>query len=434
MLASAGVAVFMVSAVGCSGGSHSSPAVLPDASSSRAAAPLAAPLAAASPPITAPVTIPYPYTSSYTTTTWTSATSKPKVTKGTDDGTTIVQFSLDKKTGIYLVPETIVSKTGYKEVLNSSVGFLPVPGGGVGQVILSDNYTFVQGPFSETGMDTYPQGEAAPDFPLRKNRTWSGAANHTSFYNDVLTGSGAFEQNVSSNVWFDGTYTGQTNFSSTAGSANQDNYASTTNVTLNGSSTYTLAEPAAGYNILTQVFYPPNGPRDAVTSYGVKPIPYKAGTVLMPAWYDPAKLSNVFYADNWQVTGAGTMPSTCGKRTGQAATVVLENSYDVDPVQGTNDSYTATYYMTTLAPGQYWFACIVEDYTDTTYANGWVMSSGHWGKPSSQEVGTEVLIASGAKPSTSSLREVAQLHSLSFLTPVRLRAQVARMGLKHPSR
>jgi hypothetical protein len=429
-LAAAAVAAAFLGAAGCSAGARSGATMLPNAGGAAAIAPQAKP----TPPVTAPVRIPYPYTNTYTTTTWSSAHAAPKRTTGSDTGTTTVKFVRDKKTGIYLVPETIVSNLGYKEVLNSAVGFLRLPSGGIAQVILSDNYTYTQGKFRETGMDTYPQGEAAPDFPLTTGRTWSGAANHTSFYNEVLTGAGAFEENVSSNVSSNGTYTGQTSFSSTKGVANQDNYASTTNVTLNGSSTYTLAEPARRYNLLTQVFSPPNGHKQTVTTYGVEPLPYKPGTVVLPSWYNLTTLNNVFYADNWQVIGPATMPSDCGSRTGQAATEVDETSYDVDPVQGTNNDYTAKYYMASLATGQYWFACIVENYTNTTFANGWVMGAGHWGTPSSRQVGKEVLIAQGATPPARALAGVHGLQALSFITPVRMRAQVARLGLRSRAR
>ena len=427
-LASASVLAVLVVAAGCSAGTHApGSALLPNAGGSAPAS-----FAQATPPVTAPVTIPYPYTETYATTTWAGPTAKPVTTNGSDDGTITVKFKLDPKTGNYLVPEIIKSKLGYKEVLDSTIGFLPVPSGGIAQVILSDNYTFAEGPFTETGMDTYPQGEAAPYFPLKPGRTWSSAANHTSFYDEVLTGKGAFEENVSTNAFANGTYTGQTSFSSTHGFKNQDNFASTTSVTLSGSSTYTLAMPAAHYNLLTQVFYPPNGNKVAVTSFGVKPIPYKPGTVVLPAWYDLSALGNVLYADDWRVVGKATMPPDCGNRTGQASTLVTEASFDVDPVQGTNDAYVAKYYMASLAQGQYWFACIVENFTDTTYANDWVMSGGHWGGPTSQQVGKEVLIASGAKPTASQLRSIGGLHALSFVTPLRLHAQVHRLGLKPP--
>jgi len=382
------------------------------------AASAARPLAAATPPVTAPVTIPYPYTNVSTTTTYKSASAKGVSKTTHETGTTTVQFLLDKKTGVYLVPETIKSSLGYTEVLDSAIAF-PQYNGGTAQIILSDNYTYTQGTYTETGLDTYPQGQNSFDFPLTKGLRWSAAAAHVSSDNQTVTGSGAFSQNDASNVTADGQYTAQTSFSSTGGS-NQDNYASTTSVSLSAASVYTLSEPAAGYNTLTQTFKMPAsaGKSIPVTSSGKKPIPYAAGTVNVPNWYPNGKLPRALYADNYLVPGTAAMPSTCGKTwSGKTASVVLENNIDVDPVQGFNNTSRTTYYLTSLAKGQFWFACIITNYTDATYANGWVNGAGAWGKPSSVTTGVETLIATGAKPSLQSSASIPALHTLAFITP-----------------
>jgi hypothetical protein len=356
------------------------------------------PNAAATPPVTAPVTIPYPYTDKYTTTTYASATSKGKTTTTDDTGTTTVKFSLDKKTGVYDVPEIIKSKLGYSETLNSAITFPPYKGG-TAQIILSDNYVFTEGTFLETGLDTYPQGENSFDFPLTTGRTWSAAANHLSSFNQSLPGKHGFDENSSVNELADGEYTGQLSFSSTAGAANQDNFGSTTAVTLSTPSLYTLSLRAAGFNPLTQTFDLPSSGKIAVKSSGKGPLPVKRGTVKVPDWYPaPGTLPSVLYSDNFKVMGTATTPSTCGSRAGVSATEVVEKFANLDPVQGFYDTYTATYYLQTLAKGQFWFSCIIESYTSDTYANGWVLSKGSWGGYTQQQIGTETLIAGTVKP------------------------------------
>jgi hypothetical protein len=163
-----------------------------------------------------------------------------------------------------------------------------------------------------------------------------------------------------------------------------------------------------------------------VTSAGVKPLPVKPGTVQVSDWYPGSGgLPDTLYSDNFRVSGTATMPSSCGSRKGGSATKVVESFANLDPVQGFYDTYTATYYLTTLAKGQYWFACIVEDYENNTYANGWAMSAGSWGGLSSQQIGTEVLIASKVKSSMSpASRAIASLPLLAF-PPVTFRAQFA---------
>ena len=117
---------------------------------------IAHPMAAATPPVTAPVTIPYPYTNTWKTTTWSGPSAKPKTKPGSESGKIVVKFTVDKKTGVYFVPETIDSNAGYTEVLNSAITFPPYKKG-TAQIILSDNFSYVQGPYTETGLDTYPQ-------------------------------------------------------------------------------------------------------------------------------------------------------------------------------------------------------------------------------------------------------------------------------------
>jgi hypothetical protein len=358
------------------------------------------PQGAPTPPVTAPVTIPYPYTNVWTTTTWAGPTGKPVSQKGSDTGTTTVIFKLDKKTGVYDVPEIIKSKLGYTEVLNSAIGFLPHRGG-IAQIILSDNYSYVQGPFTETGMDTYPSGENSFDFPLTSGRRWSAAAAHTSYYNASQSGRGAFAENVAYTEAADGTYTGQTSYSMTKGGKNQDNYASTTSVALAAPAVYTLSMRAAGYNELAQSFALPNAGVIDVTSSGKKPLPVARGTVKVPDWYPGhGALPSTLYSDRFLVIGTATMPSVCGARAGGSSSEVVEDFANLDPVQGFYDTYRAMYYLAKLANGQYWFACIIEKYTNDTYANGWVMSAGDWGKLSSRQIGTEILIASGVKSAT----------------------------------
>ncbi len=418
-------AALLIAIGACSGGTQHG-ALVPDAGGNAAA-----PFAMAAPPVTAPVTIPYPYTSKYTTQTWTGPTANPVVSSGRDDGVTTVKFALDKKTGIYDVLETIASKLGYKEVLNSAISF-PKFEGGTAQIILSDNYSYVQGGLTQTGLDTYPQTQDSINFPLTPGRRWSAAAMHLSSYGIVLGGKGGFAENSSTNEAADGGYTSQVSFSSTHGAANQDNYASTTDVRLGGPSTYRLSEPAAGYNTLTQTFALPANGKIAVTSSGKPPIPFKAGTVRVKTWYPRGggSLPRPLYADNWRVAGSATMPAQCGKRQGQASTKVVETSWNIDPVQGFDDSYTALYYLTSLAKGQYWFACIVENYTNENWANGWVMSSGNWGGPYSKTVGTEVLLATGAKPSADALRTVSAMHVLEFVPPALEHVRLARLGIR----
>lgn len=351
--------------------------------------------AAATPPVTAPVRIPYPYVNKSTTTTYTGRSGKPKTTTSTDRGTTIVQFFRDAKTGVYDVPETIKSKLGYTEVLNSAIAFPSSYKGGTAQIILSDNFTYTATPFVETGLDTYPKGQDSIEFPLTTGRRWSAAANHLSSTNQTLTGTGAYSENSSVNVAADGTYTGQTSFSSTSKRfANQDNYASTTAVVAGGPSIFTLSMPAAGFNQLTQTFALPVAGQISVKSSGKNPLPVKKGTVKVPDWYPAGgSLRNPLYFDRFRVVGAATMPSSCESRAGSASTKVVESYGSLDPVQGFYDTYTATYYMATLATGQYWFACIIEAYENDTYANGWVYSTGATGRLTSKQIGTETLIA-----------------------------------------
>lgn len=372
--------------------------------------------ARATPPVTAPVIIPYPYTNVWTTTTWAGPTAKPVAKKGSDSGTTTVSFLLDKKTGVYDVPEVVASKSGSKEVLKSAIGFL-AHNGGIAQIILSDNYTFTAGPFVETGMDTYPNGQNSVDFPMTAGLRWSAAASHTSYVNIQQSGKGAYGENTALTEAADGTYRAQTSFSSTRGGQNQDNYASTTLVALGRPSVYTLSERAAGFNLLTQTFALPRTNRIAVTSSGTPPLPVRTGTAKVPDWYPgPGPLPSVLYADDFRVSGSATIPASCGPRKGGTATKVVERFANLDPVQGFYNTYTATYYLTVLSKHQFWFACIIEDYTNTTYANGWVMNGGGWGKPTSQQIGTEILIASKVRTAAepANVRAIEALPMLPF--------------------
>ena len=395
------LAVFALAALAaCSGQSQNSGA-LPTAPQ-NALYRAGAPNAAATPPVTAPVTIPYPYVNTYTTTTYTSASSGGKSTTTTDAGTTTVKFRLDKKTGVYDVPEIIKSKLGYSEILNSAIAFPLSYKGGTAQIILSDNYTYTAGSLLQTGLDTFPQGQNSIDFPLTTGRKWSAAANHVSSVNVSTPGKHGFSENSAVTENADGSYTGQLSYSSTVGSANQDNFASTTAVALGTPALYTLAMPASGFNQLTQTFNLPSGGKIAVKSSGKKPLPVKRGTVKVPDWYpSPGTLPSVLYSDDWNVMGPATTPPTCKAQGGKSSTEVVENFTNLDPVQGFYDTYTATYYLLSLAPGQYWFACIIENYTNDTYANGWAMSKGSWGGLTQKQVGTETLIATGAKPAAS---------------------------------
>lgn len=377
-----------------------------------------APGTAPTPPVTAPVSIPYPYTNEWTTKTWSGPTAKPVSSKGSDDGVTTVKFMLDKKSGIYDVLERIKSKTGYVENLHSAIGFLP-HAGGIAQIILSDDLSFVQGPFTETGMDTYPHGENSFDFPLTTGRRWSAAAGHTSYINESLSGKGAFEENVSDTVTADGTYTGQTSFSNLGRSKIQDNYASTTRVSSDRPSKYTLSERAEGYNKLTQIFELPSGGNIDVKSKGHEPLPFKRGTVQVPDWYPGhGSLPHPLYFDRFHVTGPATMPPSCGSRSGDASTEVIEEFADLDPVQGFYNTYDAFYYLARLAKGEYWFACIVEKYKNETFANGWAMSAGNWGKLSSRQIGTEILIAAKVKDDSLAVQsQGVALPSVAFPLP-----------------
>lgn len=389
-------AAALIGIAACSGRSSTGEGALPAANQASFHNPLV-PAASPTPPVTAPVTIPYPYTNKWVTKTWAGPTAKPVSTKGSDAGVTTVKFALNKKTGIYSVLERIKSKYGSVENLDSAIGFLRHHGG-IAQIILSDDYNYVAGTFSETGMDTYPQGQNSFDFPLTTGRRWSAAALHTSYVNEYQSGKGSFAENTAYTEGAKGTYDSQTNFSSLGRSKIQDNYASTTKVLLGSPSVYTLSEPAAGYNKLTQFFEVPSQGYIAVRSQGHKPLPKRRGTVSVPDWYPgQGGLPKTFYSDRFAVVGAAKMPSSCGSRAGTSSTQVNERFENLDPVQGFYNTYDAFYYLARLAKGQYWFACIVENYTNRTYANGWAMSAGDWGKLSSQQIGTEILIATGAK-------------------------------------
>ncbi|MBV8068127.1 MAG: hypothetical protein JO113_09115 [Candidatus Eremiobacteraeota bacterium] len=388
-------AVLLIAIAACSGHAPGGSA-LPPAGQEMLRNP--APNTSPTPPVTAPVTIPYPYTNEWTTKTWAGPTSPPTVQKGSDSGVTTVKFALDKKTGIYDVVELIKSKSGSFENLNSAIGFLRHHGG-IAQIILSDNYTYTAGSFSETGMDTYPNGQNSFDFPLTTGNRWSAAAGHSSYVNIHQSGKNAFAENTAYTEAADGTYRSQTSFSNIHGNQNQNNYASTTHVLLNKASDYTLSERAAGYNKLTQLFELPKNGDIAVRSEGKEPLPFKRGTVKVPDWYPgDGSLPGTLYSDQFHVVGTEYAPSPqCGSREGQLATEVVEKFANLDPVQGFYNTYTAWYYLMPLAKGQYWFGCIIEKYANRTYANGWAMSAGSWGKLSSEQIGTEILIASKVK-------------------------------------
>jgi hypothetical protein len=424
--AARGLAIFALAALAaCSGQSQNSGA-LPTAAQN----PLyrAAPNAAATPPVTAPVTIPYPYTNEYTTTTYKSASSSGKSTTTDDTGTTTVKFSLDKKTGVYDVPEIIKSKLGYSEILDSAISFPPYKGG-TAQIILSDNYTYTQGTFLETGLDTYPQGENSVDFPMTTGLMWSAAANHISSFNESMPGKHGFDENSAVNELANGSYTGQVSYSSTAGDANQDNYGSTTAVELSTPALYTLSQRAAGFNQLTQTFDLPSGGKIDVVSSGKNPLPVKRGKVKVPDWYpSPGTLPSVLYSDNYTVMGTATQPPSCGSHAGASATEVVENFANLDPVQGFYDTYTTDYYLQTLATGQFWFSCIIENYTNDTYANGWVMSGGDWGGLTEKQIGVETLIAGTVKPTAANVAiGAARIPVIPFPSAIfRTRGQIHR--------
>jgi len=389
-------AILIVGIAACSGRTSTGTGAIP-AMNSAPLGRMPMPAASPTPPVTAPVTIPYPYKNTWKTTVWTGPTAKPKTMPGSDTGVTTVKFALNRKTGIYDVLETIKSKLGYVEALDSAIGFLRHRGG-IAQIILSDDYSYVDGPFLETGMDTYPNGENSFDFPLTPHNTWSAAASHTSYYNEHQSGKGAFSQNTSYTEAADGTYSGQTSFSSLAHNKIQDNYASTTHVAIGRPSIYTLSERAAGYNKLTQIFDLPRDGYIDVRSQGRKPLPVGPGTEKVPDWYPGGgALPKVLYSDDFEVVGTAKMPSSCGSWAGKSSSEVTEHFENLDPVQGFYDTYVAWYYLTELTKGQFWFACIIENYTNDTYANGWAMSAGGWGKLTSEQVGKEILIASSVK-------------------------------------
>lgn len=391
------------------------------------AAGVPAPQTAATPPVTAPVTIPYPYTNTWTTETWSGPSASPSPSSGSDTGVITVKFALDKKSGIYNVLERVKSKLGYVEDLNSAIAFAPYRNrGGIAQIILSDDYSYVQGAFTQTGMDTYPRGENSFDFPLTTGNRWSAAAAHTSYFNESLSGKGAFAANVAYTEAANGTYDGQTSFSSLGGKRIQDNYASTTHVSIYQPSVYTLSERAAGYNKLTQTFELPNGGVIPVRSTGKSPLPFKRGRVDVPDWYPGnGPLPATLYYDRFRVVGPAKIPSGCGRQTGKASTEVIERYADLDPVQGFYNTYKTWYYLAQLATGQYWFACIVEDYENGTFANGWVFSAGNWGTFSSKQIGTEILVARGARPAAAMPQALSALPTLTFpSTGLRLNARL----------
>ncbi|MGA8098384.1 MAG: hypothetical protein WB810_06980 [Candidatus Cybelea sp.] len=402
----------LICAAACSSRSGAYGGLLPgvDQAASRLA-----PMARSTPPVTAPVTIPYPYTNNWVTTTWSGPSSRGVRTPGSDTGVITVQFALNDKTGIYDVLERIDSKSGYIEKLDSAIGFLRHRGG-IAQIILSDDYTFVEGPFSETGMDTYPNGQNSFDFPLTKGRHWNAAAAHTSSLNESQTGKGSFDENVATKEAADGTYRGQTSFSSLGHRKIEDNYASTTDVSLNRPSVYTLSERAAGYHKLTQDFELPHAGHIDVRSEGHNPLPVKRGTVRVPDWYpESGELPRALYSDRFTVVGAATMPVFCGSHQGEASTEVLEKFANLDPVQGFYNTYVSEYYLASLAPGQYWFACIVENYRNETFANGWAMSAGNWGALTSRQIGTEILIARNVHEGSHAMPPaLASLPALTF--------------------
>ena len=405
-------AALLIGIAACSSRTSGSPSLPPVAQGAfgRETAPNATP----TPPITAPVTIDYPYTNVWVTKTWNGPTAKPSSAPGKDTGVIAVKFALNRKTGIYDVLETIKSKLGYVEELDSAIGFLPY-GQGIAQIILSDDYSYVDGPFVQIGMDTYPEEQNSFDFPLTKGNTWSAAATHVSYYNEHQSGKGSFAENVAYTEAAVGTYSGQTSFSSLGHNKIQDNYASTTDVSNHKPSVYTLSERAAGYNKLTQVFELPSDGYIDVRSEGRKPLPVEPGTAKVPDWYPGhGALPKVLYSDNFSVTGSATIPSNCRSWKGKSASEVIERFANLDPVQGFYDTYVATYYLTQLASGQFWFACILETYENDTFANGWVMSAGDWGKDSSVQVGSEALIASPLKDKVRSNGPDAALPALTF--------------------
>ncbi|MBV9233600.1 MAG: hypothetical protein JO030_06110 [Candidatus Eremiobacteraeota bacterium] len=398
---------------------------LPDAPQAPAVnGPVAA--VTATPPVTAPVLIVYPYTNRWTTQTWSGPTATPSTSPGSDSGRITVNFKIDKKTGIYHVIERIKSKSGSLEDLNSAIAFARHRGG-IAQIILSDNYTFTAGTLTQTGMDTYPNGQNSVDFPLTAGRHWSAAAAHISYVNIQQGGSNPFAQNTSITEARDGTYHGQTSFSSLKGGKNQDNYASTTRVLLDRASVYRLSERAAGYNRLTQVFELPEGHVIDVRSLGRPPLPVKRGTVKVPDWYPgDGPLPETLYSDDFRVAGPAKMPSDCGQRQGQASTKVVERFANLDPVQGFYNTYTADYYLAQLAQNQYWFACIVEPYENDTYANGWAMSAGDWGGLTSRQIGKQILIATKVKSGAPNVApQVLGLPALA-LPSVAFRTQIRR--------
>ena len=135
----------------------------------------------------------------------------------------------------------------------------------------------------------------------------------------------------------------------------------------------------------------------------------------MPDWYpESGHLPSTLYSDDFNVVGPATMPGSCRTHQGEASTEVVERFANLDPVQGFYNTYVTEYYLASLGQGQYWFACIVENYRNETFANGWAMSAGRWGGLSSRQVGTEILIAT--KLRYTSARDVTGMAALPALT------------------
>ncbi|HTU80867.1 MAG TPA: hypothetical protein VMF61_01980 [Candidatus Acidoferrales bacterium] len=368
-----------------------------------------------------PVSVRYDFSERYELELWTGPTAHPIDAYGGNAGSVEVAFAKDARANRYDVREQIRQVNG-NESWRGTVSFANA-GGAVAQVLESDESTTVAAHRRQTALDTFPSGRIVFEYPPSYGLKWDAAARDLSSYAIVQTQPGAFAQTGSADSAPDGTYTSQTNYSSTRGAANRDDYAATTAVSLFGPSVFRLSERAAGFNPLTQTFALPAGGAIAVTSSGKPPLPVRPGRIRIKSWYPlgGGAFPRPLYRDRFRVRGKIAIPAFCGRRKGETATRVDETSYDVDPVQGTVSVYAAVYLLTPLGSDRYLIACVAENYTDGTYANGRALGGGSWGRMTRLQTGTAVAVAHDVESSDGALRAIAPLRVLEVVPPVAAR-------------
>jgi hypothetical protein len=326
-------------------------------------------------------TIHYTYWERYDLDIWTGPTSNPIQAYGGNGG--VIDVSVARHAdGTYdeIQRERYVGGSG---TLDSTYRLMRA-GNRTMQVLVAQASTLRSPGISQQTTDTYPNLRAAFLLPLMPHDVWSATARDLSSRSIVETSPSPASEQETADRREDGTYDSKVSAS---------DFTSATYVRRFSASAYRLSEN--GYNTLTQTFALPVKGIIDVASSGNPPLPVKPGTVRIKSWYpyNGGALTQPLLRDRFHVIGSVKIPAVCRRRVNQPATRINEEGYSVDPVRGTASAFVTAYFLTPLSKRTQMIACVVEQYVEGVWANGWAMSAGDWGKLVREQSGERLYIA-----------------------------------------